>query len=90
MASKTSKKESNELCELRASLGGLTQRAIAEKVGISRSLWSALENRQRPLSVALLNRMQNRLDLPDTRIEKIRLWWGESHLVIGEDKKNAA
>jgi len=86
MSSKTSN-DNNALHEVRKAMG-LTQREIALKVGISRSLWSALENRQRPLTVALLNRMQDKLGLTDEQVEKIRLWWGESHLVLGSASTN--
>jgi transcriptional regulator with XRE-family HTH domain len=72
----------NELRAVRKRMK-LTQAQIAERVEISRSLWSALENRQRPLTVALLNRMATRLELSDADVKSIREWWGESHLMLG-------
>lgn len=73
--------ENNALRDTRMGMG-LTQAQIAKIIGISRSLWSALENKQRPLSVALLNRMQERLKLTEDQVKAIRLWWGESHFLI--------
>ena len=77
----SSSDEDNALRDIRTVLG-LTQAQIAERIRISRSLWSALENRQRPLTVALLNRMQDRLELTDEQVLVIRGWWGESHLSL--------
>jgi len=58
----------------------LTQAAASKKVGISRSLWSALENKQRPLTVAQLNRIQVALRLSDDEVTYVRTWWGDAHL----------
>jgi transcriptional regulator with XRE-family HTH domain len=68
----------NELKKLR-DLFGLTQAQTAERLQISRSLWSALENQQRPLTVALLNRIATTFELSDEDINRIRVWWGEAH-----------
>lgn len=81
MPKPNSTEEPNALKELRERLG-LTQAQIAARIQISRSLWSALENKQRPLTVALLNRMADVLVLDDEQINDIREWWGESHLSL--------
>lgn len=76
-------KEPNALREIRQ-LFDMTQARIAKEVGISRSLWSALENRQRPLTVALLNKMKRVLGLTEENVKDILDWWGESHLSDGK------
>lgn len=58
----------------------LTQAQAARKVDVSRSLWSALENKQRPLTVAFLNRMQVAFRLSDDEVTYLRTWWGDAHM----------
>lgn len=59
---------------------GLTQAQAAARVDVSRSLWSALENKQRPLTVAFLNRMQVAFRLSEDEVTYLRTWWGDAHL----------
>ena len=58
---------------------GLTQQQAAKLVGMSRSLWSALECKQRPLTVALLNKIQVAFGLSDDELLYLRRWWADSH-----------
>jgi len=54
----------------------LTQAQAAELVGISRSKWSFLECRERPLTVPLLNLIKERLELSNEEVDQIIEWWG--------------
>lgn len=87
--SKTSRSKSHappepmSLKELRRSRG-LSQREAAERIGVSRTLWSALEMKNRPLQVTLLNCIQDRFDLSDEDTDRIRRWWG-SGLIAQDD-----
>ncbi len=49
----------------------------AELVGVSRPMWSSWECRARQMTIAQLNRIQERLTPPltDSEVEKIRKWW---------------
>jgi transcriptional regulator with XRE-family HTH domain len=67
------------------SLLGLTQEEAASKIGVSRTLWSAWESRNRPMTIAQLNAMQRALSLADEDIEDIRRWWGEHCLVVADE-----
>lgn len=58
---------------------GLTQAKAAALVGMSRSLWSALENKQRPLTVATLNRIELALECSEDEVLYLRRWWGDAH-----------
>lgn len=58
----------------------MTQAEAAKKLSISRSLWSALENKKRPLTIALVNRIQVAFNLSDDEVKYIRTWWGDAHL----------
>lgn len=61
---------------------GYTQRTAAEMAGMSRSLWSALERKQRPLTVALLSKIQVAWDLTDEEALYVSRWWGDSRCSI--------
>lgn len=61
---------------------GLTQAQAAKWAKISRSLWSGLETKKRPLTVAYLNRIQIGLGLDDEEILYIRRWWGDAHCAV--------
>ena len=67
--------EPMSLKELRLSRR-MSQREAAERIEVSRTLWSALEMKNRPLQVTLLNRIQDRFDLSDEDTDRIRRWWG--------------
>jgi transcriptional regulator with XRE-family HTH domain len=74
--------EFNALKRIRK-MRGLSQAKAASKTGMSRSLWSALELKQRPMSVAILNKIQVALELSDNETKYIRTWWGDAHCSVG-------
>jgi transcriptional regulator with XRE-family HTH domain len=59
-------------------LRGLTQQEASEIVGISRTLWSAWEGKNRPMSLAHLNRIRTALQLEDVHILSLLRWWEEA------------
>jgi transcriptional regulator with XRE-family HTH domain len=65
----------NKLRDIRKAKG-FTQAQAADLVGISRSKWSFLECRQRPMTVPMLNLIQERLELTPEEVDQIRTWWG--------------
>ena len=57
---------------------GLTQEEAALKVGVSRTLWSAWEGRNRPMTVAQLNAVVTALGLDDEATLDLIRWWGDA------------
>lgn len=57
---------------------GHTQDSAADALGVSRSTWSSWELKERPMSVAHLNRIKLALKLTDEEAENIRKWWGDA------------
>lgn len=47
---------------------GLTQQAIAEKIGVCRSIYSEVERGTRKCSVAFLCKLQSAFNIPDADI----------------------
>lgn len=76
---------SNALKQIRKRKG-LSQAKAAKATGMSRSLWSALELKQRPMTVAVLNRIQVALELSDSETRYIRVWWADAHCSLGESE----
>lgn len=75
----TTETDRNALKTIRDKLG-YTQAQAAQRLKMSRSLWSAIENKERPLTVRLLNQIQVAFDLTDDEVNYIRTWWGDAHL----------
>lgn len=80
---------SNALIQIRKTRS-LTQAQAAELAKMGRSLWSAFETKKRPLSVALLNRIQIGLNLSDEEVMYILRWWGDAHCSVDPDKHTHA
>lgn len=67
----------NVLREFREAVS-LTQQKAADAVGVSRTTWSAWELRERPMSVAHLNRIKQVLKMDDSNTRVLREWWGDA------------
>ncbi len=78
-------KEKNALRDVRTARG-LTQAQAAAKVGISRSQWSFLECRERPLTVAMLNLIKSQFELDPEEVDLICDWWGTHNLTVPQDE----
>ncbi len=74
------KNDENNVLRLLRSKAGLTQVKAAKAVGVARTTWSSWELRERPMSVAYLNRVHHELSLTDEETRILREWWGSSGL----------
>jgi DNA-binding transcriptional regulator YiaG len=89
---RTARTEDGRLCQsaMRAirSAFRLRQDEAARIVGVSRTLWSAWEQRSRPINVDQLLQVRRAFDLTDDELAWVVEWWGtiggEAPLTLGQ------
>lgn len=57
---------------------GLTRAEMADKIGVSRSTYSEIENGKRGCSQSFLNKLQSAFDIPDADMWELTKLYNES------------